>query len=145
VEEVIPYPSLTLQVQEADWRTPLIDYIKRGVTLEGDKVAKHIISTPLLKCIGPEEVWYVLVEIHEGSYGHHFGAKYLARKSLRAGYFWSTMQEDVANHLKKSEQCQRDSNIPHISPEKLHILSAPWPFIRGGWTSWDPFIKPRDN
>ena len=32
VEEVIPYPSLTLQVQEADWRTPLIDYIERGIT-----------------------------------------------------------------------------------------------------------------
>jgi hypothetical protein len=30
VEEVIPYPSLTLQVQESDWRTPLVDYIERG-------------------------------------------------------------------------------------------------------------------
>jgi ribonuclease HI len=37
VEEVIPYPSLTLQVQEADWRTPLIDYIERGITPEDDK------------------------------------------------------------------------------------------------------------
>jgi hypothetical protein len=42
VEEVIPYPSLTLQVQEADWRTPLIDYIERGVTTQGDKEAVEV-------------------------------------------------------------------------------------------------------
>jgi hypothetical protein len=105
VEEVIPYPSLTLQVQEMDWRTPLIDYIERGITPEDDKESKKVIkkatrftiieghlfrkgiSTPLLKCIGPEEVRYILAEIHEGSCGHHVGAKSLARKALRAGYF----------------------------------------------------------
>ena len=70
VEEVIPYPSLTLQVQEADWRTPLIDYIERGITPEDDKESQKIIKkttrfamveghlfrkgvlVPLLKCIG---------------------------------------------------------------------------------------------
>jgi hypothetical protein len=40
VEEVIPCPSFTLQVQEADWRTPLINYIERGVTPEDDKESK---------------------------------------------------------------------------------------------------------
>jgi hypothetical protein len=54
--------------------------------IEGHLFRKGI-STPLLKCIGREEVWYVLTEIHEGSYGHHVGAKSLARKALRAGYF----------------------------------------------------------
>jgi hypothetical protein len=119
IEEVLPYPSLTLQVLVADRRTPLIDYIERGVMPEDDKEAKHIvkkatrftvieghlfrngISTPLLKCIGPEEVWNVLVEIHEGSCGHHVGAKSLARKAQRAGYFWPTLQEGATNHIKK--------------------------------------------
>ena len=124
VEEVIPYPSLALQGQEADWRTRLVDYIERGITPEDAKESKMIIkkkatrfavieghlfrkgiSTPLLKCIGLEEVGYVLAEIHEGSCGHHVGAKSLARKELRARYFWPTMQEDAANHVKKCEQC----------------------------------------
>ena len=109
VEEVIPYPSITLHVQEAEWRTPLIDYIEGGVTPEDDKESKQLvrkatrfalieghlfrkgISTPLLKCIRPEEVWYVLAEIHERSCGHHVGAKSLARKALRVSYFWPTM------------------------------------------------------
>jgi hypothetical protein len=83
----------------------LIDYIERGITPEDDKESRKImrkatrftmieghlfrkgISTPLLKCIGPEEVGYVLTEIHEGSCGHHIGPKSLARKALRAAYF----------------------------------------------------------
>jgi hypothetical protein len=44
VEKVICYRSFTLQVQEAKWRAPLIDYIKRGITPEGDKESKQIIK-----------------------------------------------------------------------------------------------------
>jgi hypothetical protein len=58
----------------------------RFAKIEGHLFRKGI-STPLLKCIGPEEVWYVLAEIHEGSCEHHVGAKSLARKALRTGYF----------------------------------------------------------
>ena len=54
--------------------------------IEGHLFRKGV-STPLLKCIGPEDVGYVLAEIHEGSCGYHIGAKSLARKALRAGYF----------------------------------------------------------
>jgi hypothetical protein len=117
----------------------VVDYIESGITPEDDKESKSLIkkvtrfaiteglfrkgiSTPLLKCIGPVEVGYVLAEIHEACCGHHVGAKSLARKALRAGYFWPTMQEDAANHVKKSEQCQRHENIPHIPPEELHTL-----------------------
>ena len=108
--------------------------------VEGHLFRKGV-SVPLLKCIGPEEVGYVLAEIHEGSCGHHIGAKSLARKALRAGYFWPTMQEDATNHIKKCEQCQRHANIPHIPPEELHTLSAPWPFHTWGMDILGPFHK----
>jgi hypothetical protein len=133
VEEVIPYPSLTLQVQEADWRTPLMDYIQRGIIPEHDKESKKIIkkatrfttieghlfskgiSTPLLKCIGPEKVGYVLAEIHKGSCGHHVRAKSLARKALRAGYFWPTMSKNVnsVNDMPISPISRQKSCIPY--------------------------------
>jgi hypothetical protein len=44
VEEVLPYPSLTLQVLEVDWRTPLVDYIEMGITPEDDKESKKVIK-----------------------------------------------------------------------------------------------------
>ena len=59
---------------ESDWRTPLIDYINKGVVPDDEKEAKQLlkkatrytvfeghlfkrrVSVPLLKCIGPYEV-----------------------------------------------------------------------------------------
>jgi hypothetical protein len=78
----------------------IIKKTTRFTTIEGHLFRKGI-SIPLLKCIGPEEVGYLLAEIHKGSCGHHVGGKSLARKALRAGYFWPTMQEDAASHVKK--------------------------------------------
>ena len=41
VEEVIPYPSLTLQVRQDDWRTPLVDYTMGGSRLKMIKSPKR--------------------------------------------------------------------------------------------------------
>jgi ribonuclease HI len=105
VEEVIPTPGAVLQIDDEDWRISLKNYIHKGMMFNDQKEAKQVVqkstqyvviegqlfsrglSTPLLKCIGPLETWYVLAEVHEGSCGHHIGGKSLARKSLRARYF----------------------------------------------------------
>jgi hypothetical protein len=108
--------------------------------IEGHLFRKGV-SISLLKCIGPDEVGNVLAEIHEGSCGHHIGAKSLVRKAFRAGYFWPTMQEDATNHIKKCEQCQRHATIPHIPPEELHTLSVSWPFHTWGMDILGPFHK----
>jgi hypothetical protein len=41
VEEVVPAPSLTLQVESTNWRAPLIDYISKGVVLENEKETRQ--------------------------------------------------------------------------------------------------------
>jgi hypothetical protein len=92
------------------------------------------LSTPLL--LGPSEVWYVLTEVYEGSCDHHIRGKSLARKSLRAGYFWPTMNADAADHVKK---CQEHSSISHILTEDLHGISTPWPFHTWGLDLLGPF------
>ena len=51
-------------------------------------------SAPLLKCIGKEDANYVLTEVHEGICGNHIGARALAGKTLRQGYYWPTMLKD---------------------------------------------------
>ena len=94
---------------------------------------------PLLKCIGPDEVWYILAEIHEGSCGHHPGAKSLVRKALRAGYYWPTMMADAKNHVRKCEACQRHSTLTHTPAEELHTFSSPWPFHSWGIDLLGPF------
>ena len=39
------------------------------------------------------------------------GAKSLVRKIIRTGYFWPTMQQDVAKFMKKCDSCQRYRNV----------------------------------
>ena len=66
------------------WMTPVIQYVKDGVfpedkkksrrlrlkaacyTLYDDKFYKKGFSTPLLKCVDPEQGNHILHEIHEG-------------------------------------------------------------------------------
>jgi hypothetical protein len=58
-------------------------------------------SIPLLKCNEEDKVDYILREINEGINSQHLGGRSLARKALRAGYYWFTMQQDSKEHVKK--------------------------------------------
>ena len=66
----------------------------RFVLLRGT-LYKRGFSAPLLKCVGKEDADYVLREVHEGICGNHIGARTLARKVLRQGYYRPTMLKDA--------------------------------------------------
>ena len=95
-----------LQVQnEVNWMTPIISYLKDGSLSEGKDEAKRLrvrsaryvllndvlykrgFSQPYLRCLSPDEVNYVLREVHERACGNHSGAKSLIYKVVRAGYY----------------------------------------------------------
>ncbi|PNX97897.1 hypothetical protein L195_g021134 [Trifolium pratense] len=42
------------------------------------------------------------------------GGRSLARKTLRAGYYWPTMQDDAKDHVLKCDKCQRHGDM-HIA------------------------------
>ncbi|GFZ19945.1 hypothetical protein Acr_28g0006500 [Actinidia rufa] len=65
-----------------------------------DRLYKRSFSGPLLRCLRPEEAEYVLREIHEGICGNHSGARSLAKKTIRQGYFWPTMERDAATYIR---------------------------------------------
>ena len=66
-----------------------------------DELYKRGFSQPYLRCVEEEEeeAKYVLEEVHGGICGDNIGAKSLARKIMRIGYFWPTMQQDAANFI----------------------------------------------
>ncbi|KAI9095744.1 hypothetical protein K1719_026304 [Acacia pycnantha] len=73
----------------------------------------------MMKCLAANEAHYILMEIHEGINGHHMGAKALARKAVRAGYFWPTMAADAKGHVQKSDSCQKHTSIIRSPPASL--------------------------
>ena len=56
-------------------------------TIHRGTLYKRGFFTPILKCIVGEDTDYVLREVHEGVCGNHIGAKALAGKVLRQGYY----------------------------------------------------------
>ena len=85
---------------------------------------------PLLKCVSPEEGNYILREIHEGIYGSHSGSRVLARKVVRAGFYWPDMSKDLITIVRNCDKCQRFTNITKQPPEELSSISSPWPFLQ---------------
>jgi len=47
----------------------------------------------------------ILKEIHESAFGTHMNGHSMAKKILRAGYFWLAMENDCYMHVKKCEKC----------------------------------------
>ena len=88
--------------------------------------------TPILKCITGKDADYVLREVHEGVCGNHIGARALAGKVLRQGYYWPTMLRDATNLVRKCKICQEHTQVSHFPSEPLASVTSPWPFQQWG-------------
>ena len=76
-----------------------------------DVLYKRDFSRPYLRCLGTEEVDYIMREVHEGICGNHSRSRSLVHKLIRVGYYWPTMQKDAEAYVKTYDKCQRFSNI----------------------------------
>ncbi|PKI57090.1 hypothetical protein CRG98_022594 [Punica granatum] len=56
----------------------------------------------------------------------------LAKKLMRLGYFWSTMEADCAKHVRHCHLCQVYADQIKAPPNELHPMAAPWPFSMWG-------------
>ncbi|CAJ2665932.1 unnamed protein product [Trifolium pratense] len=126
IQEILPRPSIEKPNKVVDinvigdkdcWMTPVYNFLEHGtlpddqkqaavvrrracsyVILDG-KLYRRGFSIPLLKCVDEDTADYILREVHEGINAQHLGGRSLARKSLRAGYYWPTMQQDAKDHV----------------------------------------------
>ena len=65
-----------------------------GFMLNGDVLYKRNHDMMLLRCVDSKEAELILQEIHEGTFRTHMNGHFMARKILRVGYFWMTMEND---------------------------------------------------
>ena len=70
----------------------------------------------------------VIREVHAGVCGPHMGSHMLARKIMRVGYFWLTMETDCCQFVQRCQECQMHGDLIHVPPFELHALTSPWPF-----------------
>jgi len=86
----------------------------------------------LLRCVNAKEAESILREVHEGTFGTHMNGHSMARKILRAGYFWLTMENNCCVHVRKCHKCQVYADKVNVAPTSLNVHTAPWPFSMWG-------------
>ncbi|RVW58211.1 Transposon Tf2-12 polyprotein [Vitis vinifera] len=82
----------------------------------------------LLLCLDRASADRVMREVHAGVCGPHMGGHMLARKIMRTGYFWLTMETDCCQFVQRCQECQMHGDLIHVPPSELHALASPWPF-----------------
>ena len=55
------------------------------------------------------------------------------------------MQKDVAEYVRKCEQCQKHAPLIHQPASCLNLVSNPWPFAQWGLDILDPFPRAMGN
>uniref|UniRef100_A0A2N9ISZ3 Uncharacterized protein n=1 Tax=Fagus sylvatica TaxID=28930 RepID=A0A2N9ISZ3_FAGSY len=86
----------------------------------------------LLRCVDAEEANRLIQEMHAGLMGAHANGPFLARKIMRAGYYWLTMERDCIRHVQTCHKCQMYQNSKNAPPQYLHTMASPWPFSAWG-------------
>nr|XP_025681124.1 uncharacterized protein LOC112782770 [Arachis hypogaea] len=152
-------PAITLHVTSlgSSWLDPLTDFLEHGKLPSDEKDAEKLrreaakyaviqgqlfrkgLNQPLLKCLHPDQTDYVLREVHEGCCGHHIGGKALARKLIRAGYYWPSMMADSKEFVKKCVKCQQNANFARAPASELSLLTTSRPFSQWGVDLLGPF------
>ena len=146
-----PYSMVVAPVGSVpSWMDPIWDYINDGTLPDDPEEAAKIrvrssrftnhkgslykrgFFTPFLKCIAGEDIEYVLREVHEGICGNHIGARTLARKVLRQGYYWPTILKDATDLVKRCRICQEHAKISRLPSEPQTSITSPWPFQQWG-------------
>ncbi|KAL0456893.1 UNVERIFIED_CONTAM: hypothetical protein Slati_1028500 [Sesamum latifolium] len=127
------------------WTTPIVQFLREGTLPEDHKEARNVklrsarlvltdgdlykrgFLSPLLKCLNPDRAEYVLRVVHEGSCGNHSGARSLAKKVLRQGYYWPTMIKDASALVRKCSPCQKHANHLHNPTTFMKTMESPCP------------------
>ncbi|XP_025703407.1 uncharacterized protein [Arachis hypogaea] len=148
IQGMIKEPAVTLHLTKIDpsWMDPITDFLEIGKLPDNEKTARALrrevakyaiiqgqlfkkgLSQPLLKCLHPDQTDYVLREVHEGCCDHHIRGKALARKLIRAGYYWPSMMRDSQEFVRKCVKCQENANFHKAPATELSILTSSRPF-----------------
>nr|CAN66357.1 hypothetical protein VITISV_037956 [Vitis vinifera] len=94
----------------------------------GDTLYRRSADGMLLLCLDRASTDRVMREVHAGVCGPHMGGHMLARKIIRTGYFWLTMEIDCCQFVQKCPEYQIHGDLIHAPPSELHALTSPLPF-----------------
>jgi hypothetical protein len=82
----------------------------------------------LMHCLEKDEAKKILLELHAGEAGGHFGGDTAAHKVLKVGYYWPTLFRDAHALCRKCIICQKASGWLQKPAFPLQPVSVDSPF-----------------
>lgn len=83
----------------------------------------------------------MLREAHEGGCAEHAGARSLARKVIREGFYWPTLKADAIELVRKCHVFQKHGPFIHVPAADMISVSSPYPFAQWGIDIVGLFVK----
>ena len=111
--------------EETPWYKSIWDFIKRGDYPEdssekdkrairrfaaqfiicGGKWLKRSYNGYNLICLSGNDPKRMMEEIPQGVCGPHMNGYMLAKKIIRQGYYWTTLEKDCCEYVRKCQKC----------------------------------------
>ena len=113
--------------------------------ISGEVLYRRTLDLGLLKCVDVVEAVKLIEHIHAGVCGMHMNGLTLARKILRAGYFWMTMENDYCKFMQKCHKCQVHGDWIRVPPHELNAMSSSWPLVAWGMDVIGPIETTASN
>jgi hypothetical protein len=150
-------------VHSEDWRTEIVSFLQ-GNCLSDDEVYnkrmeartrpyviiewelyKHVVCSPLLKCLSRTEGQELMKQIHAGLCGAHIGSRPLLGKVFRQGFYWPKAASDAIDLVQKCENCQKCARDQKQSSSLTQLIQPTWPLQRWGLDLLGPLPPAQGN
>lgn len=93
-------------------------------TMHTEEFFKSGFTTPLFKCLNPEEAQYAFAEMYRGIRRMHLGARFMIARIFKAKYYCPTLRKEAQEYITKFQKDQQFNPLHLVLPEKLHTLTA---------------------
>ncbi|KAK9034176.1 hypothetical protein V6N11_050351 [Hibiscus sabdariffa] len=134
------YPSCATENDKRIIRRMAVGYV-----LDGEVLYKRGSDQVLMRYVNAKEAQQIIEEVHEGIFGTHPNGFIMARRIMRFGYYWSTMESDYISYARKCHKCQIYADKLHAPPQPLHVMTSPWPFSTWGMDVIGPIFPKTSN
>ncbi|XP_070039584.1 uncharacterized protein [Nicotiana tomentosiformis] len=111
------YPKNATNVQKRALRR-----LENHFFLNGEVLYRRTLELGLFRCVDAAKGTKLLEEIHAGTCKPHMNGFTLAKKILRGGYFWMTLERHSIRYVHKCHQCQIHGDFIRVPPSEFNSL-----------------------
>ncbi|GKA88821.1 reverse transcriptase domain-containing protein [Tanacetum coccineum] len=104
----------------------------RSYTMEDGVLYRKSYLVSLMRCIGPLQANYVIIEVHMGSCKMCDGLRQVVAKAINLGYYWPSMHRDARELIRACDDCQAHASVPRLPKANMISVTLAWPFMKWG-------------